>query len=207
MTLRPLLPAILLALIMSVVVGVLATGRGSGPTLEAAVALFVLQMCFAMARVNAPFWQAAPTAPDDDLLVACIWGNAVLAALVYAWGATAMFAIYSVSGLVWRHWWQYGAAMSLFAVAILLYAALLTGGRGALRKPRALNALIALTAAQGIAMVVALAYLAFSGKLHTPRDDWAANYIFIGGSFALLLLSWTAVLSYRKLKRKRRSAR
>ena len=45
---------------------------------------------------------------------------AVLAALVYAWGATAMFAIYSLSGLYWRHWWEYGAGMSLIAGCILL---------------------------------------------------------------------------------------
>ena len=47
------------------------------------------------------------------------WSNTVLAALVYAWGATAMFTIYSLSGLAWRHWWQYGAGMALLACMAL----------------------------------------------------------------------------------------
>ncbi len=200
---RPLLPAILLALIMSVVVAVLATGRASGPTLAVAVGLFVLQVSFALVRLNAPFWQASGASREDDPAVACVWSNAVLAALVYAWGATAMFAIYSMSGLVWRHWWQYGTAMALIAVAIFLYAYFLSAGRSPLRRPRALNVLIALTAAQGIAVAYALVYLAFSGKLLTPRDDWAANYVFVAGSFALLLLSAGTILTYRRIARRR----
>ncbi len=132
MSLRPLLPAILLALVMSVVVGVLATGRDSGPTLALAVGLFVVQILFAMVRVDAPYWRARTSDSEDLSAVTFVWRNAVLAALVYTWGATAMLAIYSMSVLVWRHWWQYGAGMALFAAIILLYAYLLAAGRARL---------------------------------------------------------------------------
>jgi hypothetical protein len=203
MTLKPLLPAILLALVMSVVVAVLAAGRGSGATLAVAVGLYVVQVAFAAARVNTPFWQAPAAGSAGEQRVACVWNNAVLAALVYAWAATAMFAIYSISGLAWRHWWEYGAGMSLFAVLLLLYTYALAAGQSALRSLRALNIIIALTAVQAGAMVMALLFLAFSGKMHTLRDDWAANYVFIAGSLMLLLVSITAVLTYRHLGQRR----
>ena len=148
MILKPLLPAILLALVMSVFVGVLATGRGSGVTLGLAAALYILQVGFAIVRINAPFWNAGATGVEDDRAVACVWSNAVLAALVYAWGATAMFAIYSLSGLYWRHWWEYGALMSIIAGGILLYVYLLGSGRTTLHT-RALQVLIGPDGAAG----------------------------------------------------------
>jgi len=200
MPLRPLLPAILLSLFMSIIVAVLAVGRGSGFILALAVGLFGAQMLFAIVRTNAPFWQNAEFAAEEGgPAVACIWRNTVLAALVYAWGATAMLAIYSLSGLNWRHWWQYGAAMALVAAAVFLYANLLANGSPAYRTPRALSTLMWLTAAQGLAVVGALAYLILSSKMQTLRSDWAANYVFAGGSAMLALLSAVAVLTYRSI--------
>jgi hypothetical protein len=201
MILKPLLPAILLALVMSVFVGVLATGRGSGLTLGLAAGLYILQVGFAIARINAPFWSGA-TGVEDDQAVACVWSNAVLAALVYAWGATAMFAIYSLSGLYWRHWWEYGAGMSLIAGCILFYAYFLGSGRTTLHT-RALQILIGLTALQGLMMGGAFVYLLTSGKLQSMRDDWAANYIFMAGTLILVVLSVVAILTYRNIGRSR----
>lgn len=202
MTLRPLLPAILLALVMSIVVGVLATGRGSGPTLAVAVGLFVVQMLFAIGRVNAPFWKpATETETQSERIFSCAWRNTVLGGLIYAWGATAMLAIYSMSSLTWRHWWQYGAGMAIVAAAILLYAYFLAAERSPLRAPGALKNLMALTAVQGFATAGALVYIFTSGKLQTRRDDWVANYIFVAGCFMLALLSLVAILAYRALKR------
>ena len=117
-----------------------------------------------------------------------------------------MLAIYSMSGLVWRHWWQYGSAMAIFAAAILLYAYFLSASAARCARRRALNVLMVLTAVQGIAMGVALVYIFFSGKLQTPRDDWAANYIFVAGSFTLALLSVVAILTYRGLAQRRDTA-
>jgi hypothetical protein len=202
MPLRPLLPALLLALVMSIVVGVLATGRGSGLTLALAVALFALQMLFALVRTNAPFWRSGAEMPHDTTVALCVRRNTLLAALVYAWGAAAILAIYSLSGLYWRHWWQYGAAMALVATAVFLYAHLLTDEQGSYRTPRAMNALMGLTVAQGLAVSGALVYLVAAGKLLSPRSDWASNYVFAAGCITLAVLSAVSVITYGKLKQR-----
>jgi hypothetical protein len=200
MPLRPLLPALLLALVMSIVVGVLAVGRNSGFTLGLAVALFALQMLFAVVRTNAPFWGADAEAPHDETIALCVRRNTLLAALVYAWGAAAILALYSLSSLNWRHWWQYGAAMALVAVGVFLYAQLLTDENGTYRTPKALNALMWLSVAQGLAVIGVLVYLVGWGKLVSMRSDWAANYVFAAGSVTLAVLSSVSVLTYLRLK-------
>jgi hypothetical protein len=204
MPLRPLLPALLLALVMSIVVGVLAVGRDSGFTLGLAVALFALQMLFALVRTNAPFWGADAPAPQEEIIALCVRRNTLLAALVYAWGAAAILALYSLSSLSWRHWWQYGAAMALVAAGVFVYAHLLTDEHGTYRAPKALNALMWLTVAQGLAVIGVLVFLVVSGKLFTPRSDWAANYVFATGSVTLAVLSIISVLTYLRLKQRAR---
>ena len=199
MPLRPMLPVILLAFVVSIMVAVLAAGRGSGWTLALAVALFAIQMLFVVVRLNVPFWGEKPPATDVSPAITCAQSNAVLAALVYSWGAIAMLAIYSLTALSWRHWWQYGGAMLLIAGAIFLYAYVLTAGRESYRNQRALEVLTGLTAAQGIAVVVAILWLLLSGKTYTLRGDWAANEIFIGGAAMLATLSAVSVLTLRKL--------
>jgi uncharacterized membrane protein len=206
MPLRPMMPVILLASVVSIMVAVLAAGRGSGWTLALAVALFAIQMLFVALRLNATFWGSKPPATEAPASVACAQSNAVLAALVYAWGAIAMLAIYSLTPLKWQHWWQYGAAMLLIAGAIFLYAYVLTAGRESYRSTRALEVLTGLTAAQGIAVVVAFLWLVLSGKIYTPRGDWAANEIFIGGAVMLAMLSAVSVLTLRKLTRRQTPA-
>src|SRR4029078_1802569 len=105
MPLKPMLPALLLAFALSILVAVLATPRGASVPLALAAGLFALQVLFSLVRINAPLWQSnSPAAADIEWA----WANTVLTALVYAWGAVAMFSIYSLSGLAWRHWWQYG---------------------------------------------------------------------------------------------------
>jgi hypothetical protein len=199
MPLRPLLPAILLALVMSVIVGVLAAGRNSGITLALAVALFALQMLFALVRTNSPYWRPEVEPQEEGIVAICARRHTILAALVYTWGAAAILAIYSMSGLPWRHWWQYGLGLAAIAAAVFLYAHLLTSGRGPYRTPKALSILMGLTALQGLAVSVALVYLVFWGKLITPRGDWAANYIFAAGSITLAVLSGVSLVTYRSL--------
>jgi hypothetical protein len=202
MPLRPLLPAILLALVMSIVVGVLAAGRNSGLTLALAVALFALQMLFALVRTNSPYWRPELEPQEEGIVAICARRHTVLAALVYTWGAAAILAIYSLSGLTWRHWWQYGIGLAVIAAAVFLYAHLLTAGRGPYRTPRALSILMGLTALQGLGVTVAFVYLVFWGKLISLRGDWAANYIFAAGSITLALLSGVSLLTYRNLTRR-----
>ena len=88
--------------------------------------------------------------------------------------------------------------MALVAAGIFIYANMLAS-RPTLRTPRALEALMALTAAQGIAVIVGLVYLVFWGKLASPRSDWAANHIFAGGCVMLAFLSLISILTYRRL--------
>ena len=139
MSLRSMLPTLLLAFALSILVGVLAAARGASVPLALAAGLFAVQVLFALVRINEPLWRATNgRSADADWA----WSNTVLAALVYAWGATAMFAIYSLSGLAWRHWWQYGAGMTLLACLALLCANYLAKRRGSLEHTTARNILI-----------------------------------------------------------------
>lgn len=195
MALRPLLPAILLALVVSVVVGVLAAGRDDGLTLSLAAVLFGLQMVFAILRTNAPYWRQETG--SIETAAECVRRNTVLGGIVYAWGAAAMLAIYSLPGPVWQHWWQYGAAMALVAAGIFIYAGFLAAGRGS--SARALRRLIVLSILQGLAVTGVVIHLVWSGKLFTARGDWAANYIFATGSIMLALLSFISIATYLKI--------
>ncbi len=127
MPLRPMLPTVLLASVLSIVVGVLAAARGASVPLGLAVGLFAVQVLLTLWRINAPAWRAGTLhTPAADW----VWSNTVLTAIVYAWGAAALFSIYGLSGLHWRHWWQYGAGMALLAGVALLCARHLASERG-----------------------------------------------------------------------------
>jgi hypothetical protein len=190
-----MLPVLLLAFAVSILVCVLAAARGSAVTLALAAALFAVQVLLVLLRINAPLWRGAEPASAD---LEWAWSNSVLAAFVYAWGAAAMFSIYSLTGLVWRHWWQYGAGMALFAAGALLCAAYLLGPRAPYDPPKSLSLLMGVTAAQAVAVVGALVYLIGSGKLATTKADWAANHIFLAGGTAIALISLASLLTYRR---------
>ncbi|MGI9404340.1 MAG: hypothetical protein ACR2OF_07535 [Hyphomicrobium sp.] len=197
--LKSLLPAVLMALMVSVLVMVFAAGRDTRTIFALAAVLFAAQMIFVMLRINGPLLRNGPVQVEEGIVVTSILSNSVLAGLVYAWGAIAMLAIYSLSGLSWRHGWQYGAAMGLVAIGIFVYTGLLNANDSRLRSPRALTAVTGLGALQGLGMIAAMAYLLLSGKLATPKSDWAANIIFFAGSATLAVLSLISVLTYRKL--------
>lgn len=195
MPLRPMLPAILLAFLLSILVAVLAAARDAGTPLTLAVGLFTAQILFALVRTNAPVWRADTAAvPGADWA----WSNGVLAAIVYAWGAAAMFAVYSLSGLTWRHWWQYGSAMVLLAATTLLCTQLLAVRRGPYAPSKSATILMGLTALQAVSVGGALIYLIATGKLLTHRPDWAANQIFVAGGIMLVLVSVASLLAHRR---------
>ena len=54
MPLRPMLPTVLLASVLSIVVGVLAVARGASVPLGLAVGLFAVQVLLTLWRINAP---------------------------------------------------------------------------------------------------------------------------------------------------------
>jgi hypothetical protein len=197
--LKPLLLAIVIALVASVLVMVLAAARDTRLVFALAATLFAVQMIFTTLRINWPLMRDGPAQSEEGAAVASVLRNSVLAGLVYAWGAAAMLTVYSLSGLSWRHGWQYGAAMALIAIGIFVYTRWLSADNSGLRTPHALAAVTSLGALQGLGMIAALAFLLLSGKLATHKSDWAANDIFLAGSATLALLSLISVLTYRKL--------
>ena len=197
MPLRRMLPAILISFALSIFVCVLAASRHAGVPMALAAALFAVQVIIAVLRTNAPFWR---TGDAQTLSLDWAWDNTVLAAIAYAWGATAMFTVYSLSGLTWRHWWQYGAGMALLASIALVCATYLTRGHRPFGPATANNILIGVTAAQVVAIGGALVYLIASGALHTKKPDWAANYVFITGGCTVILISLASLLTFYRLR-------
>jgi len=197
--LKPLLMAIVIALVASVLVMVFAAARDARAIFALAATLFVVQIIFVTLRINWPLMRDGTAQSKEGAVVASVLCNSVLTGLAYAWGAAAMLTVYSLSGLSWRHGWQYGAAMALVAIGVFVYTRWLSADNSGLRTPRALAAVTSLGALQGLGTIAAAAFLLLSGKLVTPKSDWAANDIFLAGSVTLTLLSLISVLSYRKL--------
>jgi hypothetical protein len=197
--LKQLVLTIVMALVASVLVMVFAAARDARAIFALAATLFVVQIIFVTLRINWPLMRDGPAQGREGAVVASVLCNSVLTGLAYAWGAAAMLTVYSLSGLSWRHGWQYGAAMALVAIGVFVYTRWLSADNSGLRTPRALAAVTSLGALQGLGTIAALAFLLLSGKLATPKSDWAANDIFLAGSVTLALLSLISVLSYRKL--------
>lgn len=196
MRLKRMLPTLLLAMALSVLIAIAAAARRSELTLMLAAVLFVLQVLLVLLRVNVPLWRADGRAATSDWA----WDNAVLAAISYAWGALVMLTAYPLGGLVWRHWWQYGAGMLLLAAGTIACTAYLIGAHAPRAGGKALETLMRVTALQAAAIVAGLVYLVGTGKLATLKDDWAANQVFIGGGVMVLVISLVSLATYRRLQ-------
>ncbi len=193
MPLRPMLPTVLLAAVLSIVVGVLSAARGASVPLGLAVGLFAVQVLLTLWRINAPTWNTStPQTPAVDWALS----NTVLTAIVYAWGAAALFCLYGLSGLHWRHWWQYGAGMALLAGLALLCARHLASERGLKNPAATLKIVMAITVAQAVSIIAALVYLVASGALDTQKGDWAANHVFVAGCLMIGTISLVSLLAY-----------
>lgn len=125
-----------------------------------------------------------------------------LLALVYVWGGLAMSITYQASGLKWQHGWQYGLGMLLIGTGIALYARWLRKFPAGPSKDAARSRAVRLVMVQGVAALLGLLWLVFSGKLATLRDDWAANIIFLAGGSAVAGIS--AVIAQLHLALERR---
>ncbi len=185
-SLRPLLPWLLLASALSITMMVLGAGRGDQFLPSLAAGLLVALIVGTGLGINAPLWsKSAGVAARPDGPVAlreALRCNVWLAALVYAWGASALFAVYSLSDLTWRHAFQYGSGAALFAACIGIYGARL--GRPNNHQPPPL----VLTIIHGLAAAGGLVYLIGTDKLATVKGDWAANEVFLWGGFAIVAL-------------------
>ena len=188
MSLRPLLPWLLLAGALSIAAMVLGAGRGDTVNSALAVGLFAAAVIGAALWINAPLWGRSAGGSDSAVKTALVC-NVWIAAFAYAWGAIALFAVYSLSDLVWRHSWQYGLGAALFAVGVSLYAYRLDRETSTVLPP------LHLTALHGAAAAGGLIYLVGTGKLETQRGDWAANHVFLAGGIAIVALCLIAAIT------------
>lgn len=126
--------------------------------------------------------------------------NAVIMAAVYGWGAAAFGAVYGLSGLWWFHAWQYGLAMALISAVLFGFAYLMDDEESAFRSPASLDISAGLAVLQAAGAAAALSFLVASGKLYSPKPDWAANHIFLGGGVALIGVSVIAALTHLRVR-------
>lgn len=196
-SLVPLLPWLLLAAAISVTMMVLGAGRGDRLLPALSAGLFAALIVGTGLGVNAPLWsRTKPPPTGTSLLKSALRGNVWLAALMYAWGASAMFGMYSLSDLVWRHAFQYAGGASLFAAGIAFYGLWLGGSKSAGIPP------LILTAVHGFAAAGGLVYLFTAEKLSTLRSDWAANEVFLWGGMAIIALCAMSALTQWRLTRR-----
>ncbi len=198
MSLQRIAPWLIIALCLSVAVIVLGAGRGTHMLVGASAGLFALLVLVVGWRSNQPSWSLEAAQVTETTAPVAARFNAWLMAITFAWGAVAMFAVYSLSGLRWQHGWQYGAAMALLAAFAFGFGMMIDRAAPAGRQ-HLLQRGLQLTMLQGVAALAGLVFLVGSGKLETIRPDWAANYIFLFGGFAIVGLSAIAVMTQRRL--------
>ena len=201
MSLQPLIPWLIGSLVISVVAMVAGVSYGEPLLAVAAAALFSAMVLVAGYLVNRPVWSLDPAQAQDDDASNAARRNARLMTIAFAWGAVAMFAVYTLSELRWYHAWQYGLAMALLGVFTFGYGLMIGGMRNTERRAMLLRSGGMLTLVQGIAAVGGLLFLLQSGKLLLMRSDWPANLIFLFGGIAIAGLSAIAVITQRKLMR------
>lgn len=201
MSLQPLMPALVLALVLSA--GAFSWFASDARPLAAAGAAnaFALLMIIVGLRTNGPLWRLPKERITRDAAPVAARRNARLIALAYAWGAVSMLAVYKIVGVRWQHGWQYGSGMALIAAGMFLYAHRLGDPASGLRTPRSLNTVLKLTVLHTAAAAMGLAFLFTSGKLKSPKGDWPANLIFLAGGLAVLTLSAIAVATQMRLKK------
>jgi SNF family Na+-dependent transporter len=105
--------------------------------------------------------------------------------------------------LYWQHGWHYGLAMALIAAGMAQYVKLLEQGHPDIVSDSAIDRAMKLASAQGIGVSVVLLWLVASGKILTPRSDWAANLIFVAGGLSIVCMCAFVTKSYHELTRAR----
>jgi hypothetical protein len=182
MSLQPLIQFIVAPLLASVAAMTYAAAHTDHLISRLSAALFFVAVSAVAYYINKPYWPAPRAGTEPSALFHTMRRNTRLAALTYAWAAAAFFAIYGLSGLEWRHGFQYGTGAALFAAGLLAYVHWM-GKSGKEEAPPPLLNVIHMSA-----VMTALVFLIFSGKLQSTKGDWAANNIFLYGALTLLVL-------------------
>lgn len=182
MSLAPIVPFLAAALVASVTGMVHGTGTSDADLTAWMAIAFNCAIVVSALIVNVPFWSSKEKQRAFSEGAAMTRRNARLAALVYTWGAAAMFAVYTLSPLRWRHAWQYGLGMALFAIGIAIYVYWSDRAKPPHKLP------LQLTIMHFLAAVGGLIYLIGTNKLQTIKSDWAANEVFLWGGIGIAVL-------------------
>ncbi|MEQ1716941.1 MAG: hypothetical protein ABL907_13295 [Hyphomicrobium sp.] len=167
----------------------------------------------AAVRINQPYWHRAHAGVNVTngegraLAAEAVRRTSHITALFYAWGGTAMFLIYHVSGLRWQHGWEYGLGMLIIGAGLAVYVAMLRNTASPLNSARSIDGVVKLAGLHGLAAFAAMTWLAASGKLATPKTDWAANIVFMTGGLAIVVLSTIVMRTHYVLTRPSDGAR
>ena len=199
MSLQHRIPWLIAALVSSVA-GMVSGAQSGVPFIVVLAALLYALVVIATAvEINRPLWKLDRSEISSGTAPVAVRRNLRLLALVYGWGAAAMFGVYSFSGIRWQHGWQYGSALALIALLFLLYVHMIDGSDGPLRRPRQLPTVQKLTVLHGAGAVAGLGYLMLSGKLWSTKADWAGSVIFLAGSLAVAALCLIAAITQSRL--------
>lgn len=198
MTLQPLIPGLVVMMVASIAAIVWAAGEGARDLTFLGAIAFPSAAALVCYLINQPFRVRRRSLPGEAIDASR--RNARLMAMLYAWGAAAIFAVYSLTQLWWWHSWQYGLGMAIIACGLMGYVSLMNNARSPLAQPRALDLAAMLALLQAVAIAGGLVFLIVSGKLASSKPDWPANYVFVGGGLGLILVSSISAFTHRKLR-------
>lgn len=161
-------------------------------------AAFAAVVVLVALQLNMQKWSADNPGTIGERQLKALRRNGQLSAIVYAWGALAMVAMYKFAGLYWQHGLQYASGMLLFAAIIFGWTHYARPGERFatpqwLQRAKRLNLLHG-----GAAAVAAVIFLA-SGKLWVDRPDWAANIVFLAGGVSIVALCALAALTSSRI--------
>jgi hypothetical protein len=193
------MPWLLAAVVSSVAAMVSGAQSGVPFIVVLAALLYALVIIATAVEVNRPLWRLDRAQISDETAPVALRRNLRLLALIYGWGAAAMFGVYGFSGVRWQHGWQYGSVLALIAFLFLLYVHIIDGNDGPLRTRRGLLTVQKLTVLHGAGAMAGLGYLLLSGKLWSTKADWPGSVIFLAGSFAVALLCLIAAITQSRL--------
>src|ERR1043165_2319672 len=124
MSLQKIMPGLIALLILSVI-GMPASASAGLPLLTGACAVgFALPAVVVALLTNRPYWRS-----EAALHAVALRRNARLTALICMWAALAMLSMYTtqLTGLRWKHGWQYALGFAWLAVAAFWHAHRLGG--------------------------------------------------------------------------------
>jgi biotin transporter BioY len=185
---RPLMLVLIVVFLASLSGAILAADWSNRWLFAASAFVFSLTCSIAGFVLNRPYWRSDTSPATRPHTITALIACTKISALVYAWGAAALLLVYSITGLRWQHGWQYGSAMAIIALCMAYYVKLLDQGHPDFAGERAVEKVILLAAGQGVVFSVGLLWLVASGKVLTPRSDWAANLIFVAGGLCIVCL-------------------